>query len=276
MKPFTLAMVQMLVAGGDLRGNLARAQQRIAQASEAGADVVLLPETMDLGWTHPSALSGATAVPDGEACLALREAARRHKRFVCAGLTERDGEHVYNAAVLIDPSGGVMLCHRKLNELEIGHPFYDQGDRLAVAKTPFGTLGVMICADAFAHEYALARSLGYMGADVILSPSAWAVPADHDNAREPYGELWRKTYCAVAQDFSLWIAGVSNVGPMTGGPWQGWNCIGCSLLVDPHGQPVLQGRYGADADEILYARIQPMPRPARGGDWPKHWAKKQA
>ena len=33
------------------------------------------------------------------------------------------------------------------------------------------------------------HALGRMGARLLLSPCAWAVDADHDNAREPYGEL---------------------------------------------------------------------------------------
>jgi len=44
----------------------------------------------------------------------------------------------------------------------------------------------MICADAFAKDHVLSRSLGYMGADIIISPCAWAVPADHDNLKTPY------------------------------------------------------------------------------------------
>ena len=35
------------------------------------------------------------------------------------------------------------------------------------------------------------------------------------------GNLWRDNYGPVASDFRLWIAGVSNVGPITAGPWAG-------------------------------------------------------
>ena len=106
---------------------------------------------------------------------------------MCAGLIERHGSRVYNAAVLIDPSGEVILHHRKLNELEIGHALYAPGDRLGVVATPLGTIGMMICADAFATGQVVSRTLGLMGADLVVSPCAWAVPADHDNAKEPYG-----------------------------------------------------------------------------------------
>jgi predicted amidohydrolase len=82
------------------------------------------------------------------------------------------------------------------------------------------------------------------------------VPAGHDNAKEPYGQLWRDNYCPVAKQSNLWIAGVSNVGPITSGPWAGRKCIGCSLLVGPDGQVALLGPYGETAETILYADVQ--------------------
>lgn len=267
-------MAQMRVDGGQVEVNLSRAEARLADAKARGADVVVLPEALDLGWTHPSARSGAAGIPDGEPCRRLRDAARKHGLHVCAGLTERAGDRVFNAAVLIDPKGEVVLHHRKLNELEIGHDCYDQGSRLGVAETSLGVMGLMTCADAFARGQIVARTLGLMGAQVILSPCAWAVPAEHDPAREPYGQLWRDSYGPVARDFRLWVAGVSNVGPITGGPWQGRKCIGCSLLVGPDGRPVVEGPYGEDAEAMLVVEIVPQPRPARGDGWERFWEKR--
>lgn len=252
---FRLGMVQMRVEGGAPKGNLARAVERIAEAAQAGAQVVLLPEALDLGWTHPAAQVAAQPIPNGEPCRQLREAARRHGVYVGAGLVERAGERVFNAAVLIAPTGEVILHHRKLNELDIGRELYATGDRLGVAPTPLGTLGLMICADAFARGEVVSRTLGLMGAQVILSPCAWAVPADHDHQREPYGQLWRGCYGPVAREFRLWIAGCSNVGPIVAGPWQSRKCIGCSLLVGPDGEPALTGPYGEAAETILFAEI---------------------
>jgi predicted amidohydrolase len=262
-----LAMVQMTVSGADPGSNLARAADRIAEAAAQGAQVALLPEALDLGWTHPLAKVHAEPIPDGKAFHALAESASRHGIHVCAGLTERSGDRVYNAAVLLDSQGRLLLHHRKLNELEIGHAYYDQGDRLGVVDTALGTLGLMICADAFARGQVVSRTLGLMGAQVILSPCAWAVPADHDNRSDPYGKLWKDCYGPVARGFRLWIAGVSNVGVLEAGPWEGRRCIGCSLLTGPDGATVVQGPYGADADITLLVDIQPLPRPTRGDGW---------
>ena len=271
---FKLALIQMLVEGGQSDLNLRRAEKLIGEAAARGADLALLPEALDLGWTHPSSKTEAQPIPDGEPCRRLAQAAARHHVFVCAGLTERHESGVFNSAVIIDRGGKVLCTHRKLNELDIGHEYYGQGDRLKVVHTELGALGLMICADGFAQDHVLSRALCYMGADVILSPSAWAVMPDHDNASEPYS--WKGVYDDVARDFGVWIAGVSNVGPMTAGPWTGRVCIGCSLVVGPRGEVVQQGPYGADAETILYVDITPVKRPTRGCGWEAHWKQQEA
>lgn len=269
---FRLALIQMRVVGGERTLNLEHARDLIAIAAAEGAQVVLLPETMDLGWTHQSARTLAQPIPDGDTCRALRDAAQRHKLYLCAGLVERDGERVYNAAVFIDPDGVVRHTHRKLNEVTFGHGVYDQGDRLGVIRTPLATFGVMICADGFAVGQVIARTLGYMGADIILSPSAWAVAPDHDNLKNPYGELWRRNYRPVATDFQLWIASVSNVGWYSKpGSDIAQPVIGNSMVFDPNGTEVVTGPHGHDAETILYVDVTPRPRPARACGWEQHW-----
>ena len=273
LKPFKLAVAQMHVVGGALDANLEHAGEMIAEAAEHGAQLVLLPEAMDLGWTDPSALTMAEPVPEGKTASLLCKLAKKHGIYICSGLTEKDGEKVYNSAVLIDPTGKVILLHRKINELDIGHAYYALGKSLQVVQTDLGSIGVMICADASTGKHEIPRALSYMGADVILSPSAWAVPSDHNNIDNPYGGTWWRAYKPVAKDFRVWIASCSNVGWMTGGPWQGWKAIGCSMVIGPGGNEVLNAPYGENADTILYVDIKPEPRPGQGTTWHKFWEK---
>jgi predicted amidohydrolase len=262
----------MRVDGGEKQANLSRASHQITRAAKEGAQLALLPEAMTLGWTHASARASADEIPNGESCQVLGEAAVRNKVHVCAGLIERAGDQIFNSAVLINPDGEILLHYRKLNELEIGHHLYALGDRLQVVDTALGRFGLMICADGFARGQVISRTLGYMGAQMILSPSAWAVPADHDNLRQPYGKLWTDNYSTVARDFKMWIAGVSNVGWITDGPWKGRKCIGCSLVIGPDGRPVLAGPYGVDADVILTLDVELQARPAQGDGWSRVWS----
>lgn len=261
---FKIALAQMPVIGGAIAANVTRAVECIAQAAGEGAAVVLLPEALDCGWFHSSALLHAGGIPDGESCLRLREAAKTHRIHVCAGLVERAGDALFNSAVLISPEGEVLLHHRKINELAMAHHLYACGDRLGVAHTSLGTFGLMICADGFAPNLAVSRALGLMGAQLILSPCAWAVPPDHDNTRDPYGRLWLDSYGPVAKQFGLWIAGASNVGRISEGEWSGHHCIGCSLVVNPDGEPALRGSYGVDAAELLLVEIELKSPPFRG------------
>lgn len=264
---FKLALVQMYVEPGELHKNLNHAEDLIAEAARGGADIALLPEVLDLGWTHPSAKTLAGTIPGGRSFEALSAAAKKNRIWLCCGIVERDGDVVYNSAVIIDSNGKLVIKHRKLNELDIAHDVYAQGDRLNVCKTPWGTIGLMICADGTAIDHVLARSLCYMGADVILSPSSWAVPPDHDNLRDPYGKTWRDAYMPVSKEFSVWIASASNVGPVTEGPWKNWKCIGCSLIIGPDGKEELMGPYGEHAEKIMFYNIKPVARPTRGTGW---------
>ena len=272
---FKLALVQMEIKGGEKRHNLAHAAEMIAEAASNHATFIVLPEAMNLGWTHPSAKIDADEIPDGETCRMLASAAQSHSVFICSGLIERVGERVYNAAVLISPAGKVILHHHKINELDIGHDLYDQGAHLNVCKTDLGTIGLMICADAFAEDHVLSRSLCYMGVDIIVSPCSWAVPPGHDNVKDPCGKQWHDYYAPVARRFKVWIAGVSNVGHIEAGPWKGFICIGNSLLIEPNGNISVEGPFGVDAETILYADVTPLARPARGTAWMQFWNKKK-
>ncbi len=265
-KPFHVGMAQILVEGGKPQANLDRAVRAIAQAAAAGCAIVVLPECLDLGWTDPSARDLAQPIP-GPHAERLAQAAREHRIHVAAGLVERSGGRLLNAAVLVAPTGDILLHHRKINELDIALDLYSVGDRLGVVETELGTLGLNICADNFGSWLVIGHVLARMGAQVILSPSAWAVDDDHDNAREPYGQLWRESYTELARLYDLTVIGVSNVGWITGGPWKGRKCIGCSLAVGPGGEILAQGPYGEEAQAVVEVDVRPRPPVAKGTDF---------
>ena len=54
-----IGMAQLLVEGGEPERNLERAAKLVRQAKAENCDLVLLPETLDLAWTHPSAWTDA-------------------------------------------------------------------------------------------------------------------------------------------------------------------------------------------------------------------------
>jgi predicted amidohydrolase len=251
-KTVKVAMVQMNVVANDVDANLAAAEKLVAQAAAKGAQVAILPECMDIGWTNPGSLTNASAIPGGKVFTRLSQIAAKYKIYVCSGMTERDGAKVYNAAVLIDDAGNLVLKHRKIAELDIGKAYYSTGDRLNVADTKLGRIGVMICADASTGDHSIPTALARMEPNIILSPCAWAVPPGYDNEKEHYGGTWTNAYIPVAKKFGVYIIGVSNVGKMTDGPWKNWDCIGASMAVDNKGNVMLQCPFGLNAETVAY------------------------
>ncbi len=259
MQQVRIAMAQILVEGGQPDRNLARASAAIHEAASRGCHIIVLPECLNLGWTHPSAHELAMPLP-GQHSEQLAQAGRDSGIWVVAGLVERAEHKIFNSAVLLSPAGEMVLRHRKLNELTLAHDVYSLGTSVSVADTPLGLIGVLICADLFPDCLEYGRALARMGCQLLLSPCAWAVPADHDNAVDPYGGLWRDAYGTLTAEFPLTVVGTSNVGRLAEGPWAGRNVIGCSLAMGAGGKLLAEGPYGADAEALLVCEVEVSPQ----------------
>lgn len=249
-----LAMAQILVEPGEVERNLSRALDAIDQATESAAEVVVLPECLDVGWTELSARRLAEPIP-GSRSDRLCAAARSGGLYVVAGLTERDGARIFNAAVLCSPRGELVLRHRKISELDIARPLYSVGSQLSVAETRFGRVAVNICADNLPGSLELGHAQGRMGAVALWSPCSWAVPPAYDPALEPY-DTWDAPYRELALAHRMAVVGVSNVGGVRSGPWAGYSCIGCSLAVGVDGEVLARASYGAEASEMVIIDLE--------------------
>ena len=246
------AMCQIPVVYGEAEKNLQTAASAIAKAHELGAQIAVLPECFDLGWANPLAETLAEPIP-GKRSEYLGALAKQYDMYIVAGLTERDGDKLYNTAVLIDNNGALLIKHRKIGLLFDVEGQYSVGDRLNVAHTPLGCIGIDICADNTMGSIHLAHSLCRMGADMILSPCAWAVP--EEDLEKPYGATWLKPYRLICQTYGIAMVGVSCVGDVGAGAWEGWYNIGNSIAMGPSGKPLAILPFGKDAECIQIIRI---------------------
>jgi hypothetical protein len=259
-----IGMGQLLVEGAEPERNLQRAEDMVRVASEKGCEIVLLPEVLDLAWTHPSAKTEAQPIP-GLYSDRLAKIAKELKVYICAGLTEKSLERVYNTAILINSSGDIILKYRKINLLDVEQSFYSVGQSLSVVDTPFGTIGVNICADNYIDGLPIGHTLARMGVQIILSPSSWTVDYSIDETKDPYGQKWIKPYLILAKLYDLVIIGATSVGYIVGGPYEGKKMIGCSLAVNKDGI-IAQGPYLEFAGEIIPVDIEVPERKEKGTD----------
>ncbi len=257
-----LAMAQILVEGGEPWRNLERAEKKITEAKQLQADIVLLPETLDLAWTHPSAHNEAEPVPGAFSDFFCALAAR-HNIWLCVGLTEKDGDKKYNTALLINDKGGIVGKHRKINLLTVEFPFYQVGQSLNVYDTPFGKIGLNICADNYIDAIDIGHSLARMGAQLILAPSSWTVDFSITEAEDPYKDKWIRPLSTLAKMHNLVIASATSVGYIVGGPYEGKKMVGCSLCVNEHGV-MARGEFNEFAGDLVLVEFDMPQRKLKG------------
>jgi predicted amidohydrolase len=261
-KKVRIGLGQLLVEGGEPDRNMERAIKMIEEAANQKCDIILLPETFDFAWTHPSGLVESEPIP-GKYSNTLCEQAAKHNIFICAGLTEKKTDGNYNTALLINRQGEILLKYHKINLLDVEWPFYQIGTTLNVVDTEFGRVGLNICADNYRDSLSIGHTLARMGAQFILSPSSWTVDYSVTEEDDPYHEKWLKPYKTLASLYNMVIIGTTCVGYIVGGPYEGKKSIGCSLLIGPEGL-MAQGKFNEFAGELVIGEFEVPASLAKG------------
>jgi len=107
-------------------------------------------------------------IPDGDYYRRLAELAAELKIHLIAGMTEAAGDARYNTSVLIGPDGKLAGKYRK-QKLEHELARITPGNASPVFETPFGKIGIMICADR--TEPSIVERICTRGADFLICPS---------------------------------------------------------------------------------------------------------
>lgn len=250
----SIAICQTRCVDGDREGNMARIEKALMQAGELGAQIACLPETAILGWVNPEAHELAHPVP-GKSTEALAEMAKKHDLWICCGMAEKgkgDGDDVplYDSVVLIDNKGELQACHRKINVISnLMDPPYTAGQETAVTKTPFGSIGLLVCADSFDAE--VLKSMAALKPDLVLIPYGWAAP---EESWPDHGLSLERTVSHAARTMNAPIVGTDVVGEITHGPWKGFLYGGQSVAVDREGKTLI--RCADRKEEVRVIRIE--------------------
>ncbi len=169
---------------------LARAGRVVAEAAEAGARLVVLPELFNSGYAYDDANFGLAESIDGLTATWMKDTAARLGVHLAGSLMVLDNREIYNALLLFAPDGQVWR-YDKLHPWGWERGYFRAGDHTVVAKTELGDLGMLICWDT-AHTELWKQYAG--GVDMMLiasCPPDLAEPVYHfpDGGRVTAGDM---------------------------------------------------------------------------------------
>jgi len=233
----------------DTSGNMQVVRQFAAQARDAGASLLVLPEYSS--YTSPRFDQGIVEhaeTLDGVFASAVREIASTQQLAVVVGMIEAipDEHRVHNTLLLIGPDGELAGAYRKLHLYDAFG--FRESDRIAPgdsAESPLLTVGgvrfgAQTCYDLRFPE--TTRVLVDAGADVVVVAAQWVPgPCKEDH--------WTTLLRARAIENTVYVAASGQSAP-TG--------AGSSMVVDPMGVVVAGSgdRVGVITAEIDPARIE--------------------
>jgi len=213
------------------------------------SDLILLPEIWPCGFLCFDRYAAESESVDGPLVTSFREwAAARGCYLLMGSFVEREGEHLFNTTLFLNPEGSIIGTYRKIHLFgyrSLEKDLLTRGAGVTVVKTPWGLAGLSTCYDLRFPEFY--RRMLDLGVRFFLVVSAWP------RIRLEAWNLFNRTRALenLSYLFSCNCAG-SN---------RGQEYAGHSTLVDPLGNVITQGDDGechvsAEIDPDFVARTR--------------------
>lgn len=236
------ALLQFKPHKAQLKRNLARLVDIFGQLEHEGIDVITLPEASLSGYFLQGGVREQALEAEQLFELlhgVLEQAGWTRPLDICLGAFERHGDDFFNSAFYLEfntEDAGIRHIHRKMFLPTYGvfdeARFVSPGHELSTFQTRFGTVGMLICEDAW-HS-STAAILALKGAGILYIPMA-------SPARELQGDIpgnarrWRATAEGIAAEHGVYVVSTGLVGFEGGKGFTGY-----SNVIDPYGQMIAQ------------------------------------
>lgn len=228
-----VAAIQM-ASGPNVKANLAEAEKLIKIAVQQEAELVVLPENFSImGMAETDKVKIAEDVGSGLLQDYLKEQARKHNIWLVGGtvpIRSSEPGKVFATCLLFNSQGELVTRYDKIHlfDVTVENESYTEsetitpGDKVVVADTPFGRLGLAVCYDLRFPE--LFRAMIDLDMEICVLPSAFTSLT----GRAHWESLLRSR---AIENLSYMIAadqGGYHVG--------GRETYGDSMIVDPWGR----------------------------------------
>ena len=143
-----VAAVQMNAQPQALEHRLQAAENYITQAAAQGAEIVLLPEVFNTGYTYAPTNFARAETIDGPTVIWMKEQTARFNIYLAGSLLLRDSGEIFNTMLLVSPKGQLWR-YDKTYPWAWERAYFTRSKRgITVAETPLGRFGMLICWDA--------------------------------------------------------------------------------------------------------------------------------
>jgi omega-amidase len=236
-----IAAAQISCVLGDFNANLRKVRDFAVLAKKSGVELIVFPEMVDTGYSMPVIQKHAKKWSDG-AVPELQKIAKEISIGIVAGISDRDGESIFNAQVFVNAQGENLAKYRKTH-LVTAAPLDERvclspGNEFVSCTVENFNVGLSICYDLRFPE--MARTLVVeRGANVIVNSSAWpVVRAEHLRILALARAVENQSYFIIANRV---------------GTDDGVTFCGSSLIVDPSGG--ILAAASSDREELIEADI---------------------
>jgi predicted amidohydrolase len=234
-----VAVVQHDIVWRDAAATIARVAPRVAEAADAGADLIVLPETFSVGFTARFAADAER--PDGPSVTFLRGCADRFGVWVAGSVMLQDAgdSRPSNTLVLAGPAGQ-MHTYRKI------HTSFFDDERAQVApgeNLVTVTIGGLRCTLFICYDLRFANVFWR----AAPATDCFLVVANWPTSRQAH---WDTLLRARAIENQAYVVAANRVGRSGGGELFG----GGSTVIDPAGQILCRG---GEQEEVLVAELDP-------------------
>jgi predicted amidohydrolase len=208
------AAIQMPAEPLNLSANLERADTLLHEAHAEGADLAVLPELFNTGYSLCPDFGPYAEGLHGPTLKHLRERSREWRMCIAAGFVEHEGRHLYDSLAFVTPEGETHV-YRKRNLVFWERFRFRPGRKPVVVSTRLGRIGFAICADMIYRK--VWRDYRDQ-IDVAVISAAWPDFADRHTGRKHWllghvGALSGEIPGKVAQDLGIPVVFSNQCGP---------------------------------------------------------------
>jgi predicted amidohydrolase len=233
------------------------------RAAAEKVELVLFPELVVHGHCTPNTWAIAEPVPDGPSVRRLTDIARRHRLVLCAGMSEKERDIVYNTQVLVGPDGYIGK-QRKLHLSRDETFLYKGGRDITVFDVGPCKVGIVICYDNQFPE--IARVLALRGAEIILMPHAgrfllWDDTPESEAKARRYSHNFLSKYALRAREnacFAMLTDQVGRAGYVSQWPLDSENQphhAGAALIWGPDGELIASTQQERIREEMIVVNL---------------------